>query len=91
MICACAHTGRFHKGQRMDGPDGIPVLRLSSYGGKRVDDMTREELVEALNAIWLAYVAVNSRHLGADTTKLPDKAVGAYDEVLREWFYGADP
>ena len=72
----------------MDGPDGIPVLSLSSYRGKRIDDMTREDLVEALNAIWRAYVAVNARGLGADTTKLPDKDVGAYDEVLREWFYG---
>lgn len=69
-------------------PDRLPVLALSAYRGKRVDDMTRDELVEALNAVWSAYVAVNARGVTPDATRLPDRDLGAYDAVLSEWFYG---
>lgn len=72
---------------QVDGSDGIPVLRVSSYGGKRVDDMTRDELIQALNAVWRSYVAVNARGVGSDRTALPDRSVGAYDDVLKKWFY----
>lgn len=73
-----------------DGPDGIPVLRLSAYGGKRVDDMTREELVEALNGIWRAYCAVNAAKMnGTDPLgPMPEHDVEALEAQLATWFYG---
>jgi len=74
----------------VDDPDGVPVPALAAWGGKRVADMTRKELVEALNGIWRAYLAVNQRTMGGELSGLP---TGNYEEAYRrlgEWFYGPD-
>lgn len=59
---------------------------LAAYGAKRIEDMTRDELVAALDALWRAYTAINARTLGIDRTELPPSQLDQYQAVLEKWF-----
>lgn len=73
-----------------DGPDGLPVFAISAYQGKRVADMSRDELIAALNGVWRAYVAINADRLtySGQLGAMPKHDVAALEATLHEWFYG---
>lgn len=61
-------------------------MRLTAYGNKRIEEMSREELIAALDALWRAYCAINARTIGPDRTELPPSEVDQYQAVLEKWF-----
>lgn len=61
---------------------------LAAYGLKRIDDMSRDELVATINGLYGTLLAITGRTLGEDRTALPHSEVDQYQAVLERWFTG---
>lgn len=64
-----------------------PAGTLLAWQGKRLADMSRAELVSALNSLWQSYNAVNRKNLsGARLDPMPAADVAGLEDRLAQWF-----
>lgn len=60
---------------------------LLAWQGKRLADMSRAELVSALNSLWQSYNAVNSRKMSAQSlAPMPPANAADLEDTLAGWF-----
>ena len=63
---------------------------LAAFGGKRIADMTREELIEALNALHRSYMAIARTNMSKSEVPVFHEDMELWNDRLKEWFDGAD-
>jgi len=62
-------------------------IPLAAIGPKRIDDMTRPELIEAVNALSRSYLAIARANMAQGDVPVFHADMNAWNEKLREWFY----
>lgn len=67
-------------------------MSLAAIHGQRLAVMSRDELMAALESLWLSYMAISRARMQADPLgPMPTHDVDALEARLKQWFYGPDP
>lgn len=61
---------------------------IAAFGLKRIADMTRDDLIAALNAMCRSYTAIARSNMGKDEVPVFHEDMDLWNEKLREWFGG---
>lgn len=64
---------------------------LSAWGLKRLEDMTKEELIAALRRVYETHLLVLGERLGQSDVPVFHEDMDKWNDQLRIWFYGDDP
>lgn len=63
-------------------------IPLAAIGPKRIQDMTRWELVDAVNALSRSYLAIAKANMNKGDVPVFHADMDAWNDKLRDWFYG---
>ncbi len=63
---------------------------IAAYGGKRIDDMTREDLIKALDEMHERYMMLLRSRMVTSEVPVFHPDMDEWNDKLAEWFYGTD-
>ena len=61
-------------------------LTLAAFGTKRIADMSRDDLIDALNRMHRSYMAIARINMGAAEVPVFHEDMDVWNDKLAEWF-----